>query len=87
MLVAEDERTEETEMYVPLIGLDGCFLKTLHGGQLLAAIGRDGNDNLFPIALAVVPVENRENWTWLLSLLLGDLGGVEDQRWTFISDR
>lgn len=44
----------------PLIGLDGCFLKTVHGGQLLCAIGKDGNDNLFPIALAVVPVENRE---------------------------
>ncbi|KAL3831093.1 hypothetical protein ACJIZ3_019895 [Penstemon smallii] len=71
----------------PLIGLDGCFLKTPHGGQLLCAVGRDGNDNLFPIALAVVPIENRETWTWFVSELLDDIGGVEDNKWIFISDR
>ncbi|XP_075487932.1 uncharacterized protein LOC142527104 [Primulina tabacum] len=31
----------------PVIGLDGCFLKTNYGGQLLVAIGRDGNVNVF----------------------------------------
>ncbi|KAL0348290.1 UNVERIFIED_CONTAM: hypothetical protein Sangu_1056800 [Sesamum angustifolium] len=36
----------------PIIGLDGCFLKTCYGGQLLVAVGRDGNDNMFPIAMA-----------------------------------
>ncbi|KAL3516206.1 hypothetical protein ACH5RR_023108 [Cinchona calisaya] len=41
----------------PIIGLDGCFLKGLFGGQLLSAIGRDANDNMYPIALAVVEVE------------------------------
>ncbi|KAL0387458.1 UNVERIFIED_CONTAM: hypothetical protein Sradi_2627600 [Sesamum radiatum] len=50
----------------PIIGLDGCFLKTCYRGQLLVAVGRDGNDNMFPIAMAVVQVENRENWTWFL---------------------
>ncbi|KAL0462502.1 UNVERIFIED_CONTAM: hypothetical protein Slati_0137800 [Sesamum latifolium] len=38
----------------PIIGLDGCFLKTCYGGQMLVAVGRDGNDNMFPIAMAVV---------------------------------
>ncbi|XP_012837640.1 PREDICTED: uncharacterized protein LOC105958177 [Erythranthe guttata] len=71
----------------PLIGLDGCFLKTVHGGQLLCAVGRDGNDNLFPIALAVVPVENREAWNWFLGELLDEIGGVQERKWTFISDR
>ncbi|KAG8377175.1 hypothetical protein BUALT_Bualt08G0000700 [Buddleja alternifolia] len=37
----------------PIIGLDVCFLKTLFGGQLLVAVGRDGNDNMVPIAIAV----------------------------------
>ncbi|KAL3649730.1 hypothetical protein CASFOL_006133 [Castilleja foliolosa] len=70
-----------------IIGLDGCFLKTYHGGQLLCAVGRDGNDNLFPIAIAVVPIENREMWTWFVGELLEDIGGVNEQKWTFISDR
>ncbi|KAG8374489.1 hypothetical protein BUALT_Bualt10G0000200 [Buddleja alternifolia] len=30
----------------PIIGLDGCFLKGLYKGQLLTAVGKDGNDNL-----------------------------------------
>ncbi|XP_073135246.1 uncharacterized protein [Henckelia pumila] len=71
----------------PIIGLDGCFLKTTHGGQLLAAVGRDGNDNMVPIAFAVVQVENRENWAWFLQILLEDIGGIGEDRWTFISDR
>lgn len=37
-----------------IIGLDGCFLKGYYGGQLLAAVGRDPNDQMLPIALAVV---------------------------------
>ncbi|XP_027183865.1 uncharacterized protein LOC113782155 [Coffea eugenioides] len=30
----------------PIIGLDGCFLKSPFGGQLLAALGKNGNDNM-----------------------------------------
>ncbi|KAG8390915.1 hypothetical protein BUALT_Bualt01G0133200 [Buddleja alternifolia] len=41
----------------PIIGLDGCFLKGIYKGQLLTAIGRDGNDNIFPIAIAYVEIE------------------------------
>ncbi|XP_073015817.1 uncharacterized protein [Primulina eburnea] len=68
----------------PVIGLDGCFLKTNYGGQLLVAIGRDGNENVFPIAMAVVQVENFDNWRWFISELLEDIGF---ERWTFIGDR
>ncbi|KAG8373351.1 hypothetical protein BUALT_Bualt11G0015200 [Buddleja alternifolia] len=72
----------------PIIGLDGCFLKTLFGGQLLVAVGRDGNDNMVPIAIAVVQVENYESWKWFLSGLLEDTGGMDSaSKWTFISDR
>ena len=34
----------------PVIGLDGCFLKTETKGQLLSVVGRDGNNQMFPIA-------------------------------------
>jgi len=45
-----------------LIGLDGCFLKERIKGQLLVALGRDANNAIYPIAWAVVKVENNENW-------------------------
>ena len=71
----------------PIIGLDGCFLKTCHAGQLLAAVGRDGNDNMWPIAMVVVRVENKDTWSWFLGELLLDIGGADEGKWTFISDR
>ena len=70
----------------PLIGLDGCFLKGLYGGQLLSAVGQDANNHLFVIAFAVVDIENKDNWTWFLQLLHSDLGWYKDHGWTFISD-
>ncbi|GJU27253.1 zinc finger, PMZ-type containing protein [Tanacetum coccineum] len=36
-----------------VIGLDGCFLKSVCQGQLLAAMGRDVNNHIFPLAWAV----------------------------------
>nr|XP_027103009.1 uncharacterized protein LOC113724289 [Coffea arabica] len=44
----------------PIIGLDGCFLKTAFGGQLLSALSRDDNDNMVSIAIAVLEVERAE---------------------------
>jgi len=38
----------------PLIGLNGCFLKGRYGGHLLSAVGKDGNNQMIPIAFAVV---------------------------------
>ena len=35
----------------PLIGLDGCFVKGEYGGQLLSAIGKDGNNQMFPMIM------------------------------------
>lgn len=65
----------------PLIGLDGCFLKTVIGGQLLSAVGRDENNQMFPICYAVVESENTDSWRWFITLLkddldLGDGGGL-----------
>ena len=45
----------------PLVGLDGCHLKGKFGGHILSATARDGNDNIFPVALGVVEQENNES--------------------------
>jgi hypothetical protein len=57
----------------PIIGLDGCFLKGPHKGQLLAAISRDANNQMYPLAFVIVEAEIKESWTWFLEALLSDL--------------
>jgi hypothetical protein len=72
----------------PVIGLDRCFLKGLYKGILLAAIGRDANNNMYPIAIAVVESETKDSWTWFLECLVSDLGHHERHTApTVISDR
>jgi hypothetical protein len=71
----------------PIIGFDACFLKGVYKGQLMAAIGRDANDNMYPIAIAVVEAETKDSWTWFLEALLVDLGPRGPHELTFISDR
>ena len=62
----------------PIIGLHRCFLKGIYGGQVLAAIGRDGNENMVPIAMAVVEAENMDSWTRFLKSLIDDIGDGGD---------
>lgn len=57
----------------PVLGLDGCFLKTVCGGQLLSAVGRYGNNYIFLVAMAVVESECYDSWKWFLELLIADL--------------
>ncbi len=71
----------------PIISLDSCFLKGRYGGQLLAAIGIDANDCIWPIAYAVVEVESFQTWSWFLVHLAEELGIDGSQYWTFMSDR
>ncbi|KAL2892335.1 Protein FAR1-RELATED SEQUENCE 3 [Bienertia sinuspersici] len=47
-----------------VICVDACFLKALLGGQLLSAVDRDGNEQMYPIAWAVVEGENNTSWEW-----------------------
>nr|KAJ0207769.1 hypothetical protein LSAT_V11C500254770 [Lactuca sativa] len=70
-----------------VIGLDGCFLKGQCKGELLTAIGRDGNNQVYPIAWAVVDVENKDNWEWFIKLLVKDLGLELGEGLTVISDQ
>ncbi|WOL05719.1 hypothetical protein Cni_G14448 [Canna indica] len=71
----------------PIICVDGCFLKTVAKGQLLTAIGRDWNDQMFPLAWAVVQVESHDTRSWFLKLLKEDLNITYGFGWTIISDQ
>ena len=71
----------------PMIGLDGCFLKGLVKGQILVAVGRDGDNRMFPVAWAVIyGLENKDNWKWFVDLLKEDLEVDQGVGWTFMSD-
>ncbi|XP_051149254.1 uncharacterized protein LOC127263974 [Andrographis paniculata] len=70
-----------------IIGVDGCHLKGIYAGVLLTAVGIDPNNNLFPIAFAVVSRENGETWRWFLTLLKKDLRIGGDKQVTFMSDK
>ncbi|KAJ9542234.1 hypothetical protein OSB04_028740 [Centaurea solstitialis] len=70
-----------------IIAIDGCFLKGVCQGELITAIGRDGNNHIFPIAWAVINVENKENWTWFLGLLGEDLEIEQGEGLTLMSDQ
>ncbi|KAK2446568.1 hypothetical protein QL285_017358 [Trifolium repens] len=69
----------------PFIGVDGCHLKTKYGGQLLIAVGRDPNDQYFPLAFGIVETETKESWRWFIQLLMEDIG--QDKRIVYISDQ
>ncbi|KAL0448180.1 UNVERIFIED_CONTAM: hypothetical protein Slati_1945900, partial [Sesamum latifolium] len=71
----------------PVVGVDGCHLKGPYGGVLLTAVSIDPNNNLNPLAYAVVSGETREAWQWFLELLKDDLHIVMDDTYTFISDK
>ena len=71
----------------PIIGLDGCHLKGRFGGQILSAIARDTNDNIFPVAFAVVEQENKDSWVWFLQQFSDHIGNPEQLNLVFITDR
>lgn len=71
----------------PIITVDDCHLKTPFKGVMLCAIGKDPNDEMYPIASAVVQIENRDNWVWLVTNLLSDLCYPTGQGLCFISNQ
>ncbi|GAA0173330.1 hypothetical protein LIER_26970 [Lithospermum erythrorhizon] len=78
-----------------IIGVDGCHLKGKYGGQLLVAIEIDANNNIYPLAYAVVEVENKSSWEWFLEYVYWDVKDSDDPdeaiqeqyTWTFMSDK
>ena len=62
-------------------------MKGRFGGQLLSTTAKDGNDNIFPVAMDVVEQENKDSWIWFLEQFAYYIGEPEDLNLVFISDR
>ena len=71
----------------PIICLDGCHLKTKHGGITFTAIEIDPNDCIYPIAFGVVEVESLATWKWFLETLKQDLGIKNTYPWTVMTNK
>ena len=62
-------------------------MKVRFGRQLLSATTKDGNDNIFPVVMAVVEQENKDSWIWFLEQFTDDISRLEKLNLVFINDR
>ncbi|XP_027771130.1 uncharacterized protein LOC114076391 [Solanum pennellii] len=69
-----------------IIGFDGCFLKGSCKGELLVAVGRNGNQQMFPITWAAVDTETKHSWSFFLKYLIKDLNLGTGHGLTVMSD-
>ncbi|RYR59332.1 hypothetical protein Ahy_A05g025199 isoform A [Arachis hypogaea] len=55
--------------YKPLVQVDGTHLYGKYKGALLVAVAQDGNQNIVPIAFAIVEGETADTWEFFLTNL------------------
>ncbi|XP_021733021.1 uncharacterized protein LOC110699815 [Chenopodium quinoa] len=71
----------------PLIGVDGAHLKGNYGGILLSAVAVDANNEIYPLAYAIVRSEDKETWAYFFWHLHNIVKQSSREHWTIISDR
>ncbi|KAG5512739.1 hypothetical protein RHGRI_038847 [Rhododendron griersonianum] len=52
-----------------VISVDGTFLTGRYKGTLLVAVTQDAENQIMPIAFAIVEKEDRDNWGWFLTCI------------------
>lgn len=70
---------------LPIVVVDGTFLKSAYGGTLLVAATQDAGGRIFPLAFAVVDSENDLSWEWFFVQFKKAYGGREYM--IIVSDR
>lgn len=59
----------------------------LFRGHLLCVMAKDPNEDMYPLAYAVVKVEQRYSWTWFIELFMHDTMSEDERPWTWIFNR
>ncbi|GKB34426.1 chloroplast stem-loop binding protein of 41 kDa b, chloroplastic [Tanacetum coccineum] len=70
-----------------LLGLDGAFMKGSFPGQVLAVVGLDSNNEIYPFAYVLVEAKSKSLWCWFLQCLVDDIDLYPNSNFTFIGDR
>ncbi|KAL4348850.1 hypothetical protein GQ457_17G019440 [Hibiscus cannabinus] len=78
---------EEMDNESDIDGSDLLHSASHFQGYLLAAVGIDTNDCIYPLAYAVVESENTSSWCWFLQILEEDLELTNSHHYTFMSDK
>ncbi|XP_022154925.1 uncharacterized protein LOC111022071 [Momordica charantia] len=68
-----------------VIMVDGTHLKGKFKGVLLIGVAVDGNNQIYPLAFAIVDNESDASWKWFIKNLKDMIG--DQQELVFISDR
>ncbi|KAL3502883.1 hypothetical protein ACH5RR_037332 [Cinchona calisaya] len=64
----------------PIVDLDGCHLRVRHKGKQLSAVGIVPNNQNFPIAHAVLEIENRRTWRCFITDIQKDQQDSESDK-------
>jgi len=59
----------------PVISIDACFLSGRYEGRLLMACGYDAENQLLPLAFALVEKESFQSWGWFMRWLRSEVIG------------
>ena len=59
----------------PVISIDACFLSGRYSGRLLMACAYDAENQLLPLAFALVEKESFESWGWFMRWLRQEIIG------------
>ncbi|KAK1380363.1 hypothetical protein POM88_027107 [Heracleum sosnowskyi] len=85
VFVALNSSMKEWNYCLPVVVVDGTFLKSSYRGTLLVAATQDAGGKIFPLAFDVVDSENDLSWEWFFQNFRKAYGGREGM--VIVSDR
>jgi hypothetical protein len=61
----------------PIVSVDAIFLIGKYKGTLMVVVGMTAENQLLPLAFALIEGENNESWSWFLRLIRKEVLGPD----------